>query len=718
MKKYYAHSTEGEEKDWQLLKEHLENVSRRAKTYASCFGAEEWGELAGLLHDGGKYIDNFQDKLKGMNLHVDHSTAGAQVATKLFGNKGRLLGYVSAGHHGGLPNGGSNADETSLMGRLTKDIPNYDAFYEEISLQSQLPKLNLGRSDKPGFSLSFFVRMLFSCLVDADFLDTEQFYSKEKNILRKEFTDIKTLNSKLEQHIDKISKKAKNSVIKRERAHVRACCQQAAEKGKGLFSLTVPTGGGKTLSSLEFALRHAQKHGMERVIYAVPFTSIIEQNAAVFREALGDDAVLEHHSNFDFEEDENNPNYKYRLAAENWDTPVIVTTNVQFFESLLAYQPSRCRKLHNIANSIVILDEAQMLPDRLLLPCLAILEELVLRYGVTVVFCTATQPYLEKLWSKELKAREIIPDAERLYEVLSKRVTVKSAGILTDQQLVERLAAQKQVLCIVNTRKHARNLYKLLPEAEGNYHLSAYMYPKHRSNKIAEIRQRLEEGKVCRVISTQLIEAGVDVDFPAVYRAIAGIDAIAQAAGRCNREGGDLGEVWVFIPEQGVPEGWFQRMAALGEKVLREYDDPLLPQAIKSFFELRFDLAGEQLDELGILKDFEECAHELLFPFRDIAEKFRFIDNVLVPVVIATEDECKDILTEAAYSEAPGAFARRLQKYTVGINPWEAIAYENEKAGIIRKIAGLFNVIEEVQYYDDNLGLLPLNNSETEVYVF
>jgi CRISPR-associated endonuclease/helicase Cas3 len=716
MKKYYAHSTEGEEENWQLLKEHLENVSQGAKTFASCFGAEDWGELAGLLHDGGKYTDKFQDKLKGMSLHVDHSTTGAQIATELFGNMGRLLGYVSAGHHGGLPNGGSDADETSLMGRLVKDIPNYDAFYKEILLQPQLPKLNLGRSDKPGFSLSFFVRMLFSCLVDADFLDTEQFYSKEKNVLRKKFANIKTLNYRLEQHIDKISKKTKNPVIKCERAHVRACCQQAAEKEKGLFSLTVPTGGGKTLSSLEFAFRHAQKYGMERVIYAVPFTSIIEQNAAVFREALGDDAVLEHHSNFDFEEDENSPNYKYRLVAENWDAPVIVTTNVQFFESLLAYKPSRCRKLHNIANSIVILDEAQMLPDRLLLPCLAILEELVLRYGVTVVFCTATQPHLEKMWSKELRPIEIIPDAERLYEVLSKRVTVKSAGILTDQELVERLAVQKQVLCIVNTRKHARTLYELLPEAEGNYHLSAYMYPEHRSRKIAEIRQRLKEGKVCRVISTQLIEAGVDVDFPVVYRAIAGIDAIAQAAGRCNREGiGGQGEVWVFIPEQGVPEGWFQRMAALGERVLREYDDPLLPQAIKSFFELRFDLAGDQLDELGILKDFEECARELLFPFRDVAEKFRFIDDVSVSVVIATDNECKNILEKASYSDNPRAFARRLQKYTVGISPWEATAYE--KTGSIRKVAGLFNVMEEVQNYDDNLGLLPLKSVEEEIYV-
>lgn len=716
MIKYYAHSTEGEEENWQLLKKHLENVSHRAGIYASCFGAEEWGELAGLLHDGGKYSDDFQDKLKGMNLNVDHSTAGAQIASELYGNRGCLLAYVSAGHHGGLPNGGSDADEASLMGRLARNLPNYDAFYKEILLQPQLPRLNLGRSDKPGFSLSFFVRMLFSCLVDADFLDTEKFYTKEKNEIRKKFPDIKTLNYKLEQYIYKISKKAKSPIIKRERAHVRACCRQAAKKEKGLFSLSVPTGGGKTLSSLEFALRHACKHGMERVIYAVPFTSIIEQNAAVFREALGDDAVLEHHRNYDFEEDENNPNYKHRLAAENWDAPVIVTTNVQFFESLLAYKPSRCRKLHNIANSIVILDEAQTLPDRLLLPCLAILEELLLRYGATIVLCTATQPHLEKLWSKELQATEIIPDSERLYEVLSKRVTVITAGILKDEELAKKLAAQKQVLCIVNTRKHARTLYKLLPEAEGNYHLSAYMYPKHRSDKIAEIRQRLAEGKTCRVISTQLIEAGVDVDFPVVYRAIAGIDAIAQAAGRCNREGiGGQGEVWVFIPEQGVPEGWFQRMAALGEKVLHKYDDPLSPQAIKSFFELRFDLTGEQLDELGILKDFEECASKLLFPFRDVAEKFRFIDDISVPIVIAIDNECKDIIKKAAYSDNPGGLARSLQRYTVGITPWEAIAYE--KAGGIRKVAGLFNVMEEVNNYDDNMGLLPLSNVETDIYV-
>lgn len=716
MKRYYAHSAKDGEEYWQLLKEHLENVSSRAGDFAATFGVEEWGKLAGVLHDGGKYADEFLDRLRGKNIQVDHSTAGAQIAYKAYGEIGKLLGYISAGHHGGLPNGGSDADETSLMSRLAKDIPNYDAFYEENLLPPNLPRLNLGRSNKPGFSLSFFVRILFSCLVDADFLDTEKFYAQEKDQMRGNFPDVETLNYRLEQYIDGISQKARSPDIKRERTHVRSCCRQAADNEKGLFSLSVPTGGGKTLSSLEFALRHASKHGLKRVIYAVPFTSIIEQNAAVFRKALGNDVVLEHHRSFDFEENENGPNYKYRLAAENWDAPVIVTTNVQFFESLLACKPSRCRKLHNIANSIVILDEAQTLPDRILLPSLAILEELLLRYDVTIVFCTATQPYIKKFWSKGLQTREIIPDAERLYQVLSKRVKVKSAGVLTDKELIEDLAGQKQALCIVNTRKHARTLYKLLPEDVGNYHLSASMYPKHRGIKIAEIRQRLNEGKTCRVISTQLIEAGVDVDFPAVYRAIAGIDAIAQAAGRCNREGlGGQGDVRVFTPEQGVPEGWFQRMAVLGEKILREHEDPLAPSAIKDFFTLRFDLAGEQLDELGILKDFEETANRLLFPFRDVAEKFRFIDDISVPIVIAIEDECKEIIKRAGYSDNPGRFARSLQRYSVGITPWDAIAYE--KAGLINRMAGLFNVMEEVSKYDDNMGLLPLSDMGTEIYI-
>ena len=335
-----------------------------------------------------------------------------------------------------------------------------------------------------------------------------------------------------------------------------------------------------------------------------------------------------------------------------------------------------------------------------------------------MVFCTATQPYLDDLWSKNIKPVEIIPDTERLYTALSHRVRVKDAGKLTDSELIERLMAYNQVLCIVNTRKHAKKLYELMPYSEGNYHLSASMSPVHRSQKIEEIRKRLQRGEICRVVSTQLIEAGVDIDFPAVYRAIAGIDSIAQAAGRCNREGKRKGgEVWAFRPEQGVPDGWFLRMANLGEKILREHDDPLSPQAIKHFFGLRFDLEGELLDKHMILKKIEQSSKQLRFPFREIAQEFKFIEDFTTPIVIACrEDGCRQLMKKAEYSETPGAFARKLQKYTVSIMPWDAADYE--KAGMIRKVAGLFNVLEDEQMYDENLGVLPVNKADSRVFVF
>lgn len=715
---FYAHSSGEDSTQCQLLSEHLKSVSKLTGDFADYFGARCWGEIAGLLHDAGKYSSEFQQRLQGSSIKVDHSTAGAKIAQEYYCQTGSLLAYVIAGHHSGLPDGGNEANESSLWGRLCKVLPTYDAFFDEILLETCMPQINLGKTTRQGFSLAFFVRMLYSCLVDADFLDTEQFYSQEKASYRGILPDLNELEQKLNTYIDNIVVNSQDTVVNRERKYVRICCQKTAEEERGIFTLSVPTGGGKTLSSLEFALKHAQKHGMKRIIYAIPFTSIIEQNAAVFRRALGDDAVLEHHSNFGFDEDDNSLNYSLRLASENWDAPVVVTTNVQFFESLMSNKSSRCRKLHNIANSVIILDEAQTLPDQLLYPCLAILEELSARYGSSIVLCTATQPNLENLWSKGINPLEIIPDAERLYDVLSKRVKVRDAGSLTDDELAERLLVLNQVLCVVNTRKHAKNLYKLLPEAKGNYHLSACMSPTHRSDQIRAIRQRLERGEQCRVISTQLIEAGVDVDFPTVYRASAGIDSIAQAAGRCNREGKrNEGEVWVFKPEQGVPDGWFLRMANLGDKVLREYDDPMSPQAIKQFFEFRFSLDREQLDQHNILRRFEETAKQLRFPFKEVAEEFKFIDDVTVPLVIACRDDgCSDILRKVEYSKFPARFARSLQKHTISVMPWEMQAYD--KAGLVSKVAGLFNVLEDEYYYDENLGLLPIGNVDTRLLVY
>ena len=664
MSAYFAHSTEDPNKgDWQPLDRHLAEVARRCGEFASRFGAEPWGKVCGLLHDLGKFSQEFQARLEG-GRRVDHSTAGARKAVEVFRpGFGRLLAYAVAGHHSGLPDGGVDcgARRDTLSGRLdpTKvNVPEIREFQSMLdAVPGELPQPAISRN---GFSCAFFIRMLFSSLVDADFLDTEAWITGDKAGLRGSYPSVPDLLQQLDRHLDAICRT--DTPVNQRRAEILVRCREAAALKPGIFSLTVPTGGGKTLSSLAFALRHAKLHGLERVLYAIPYTSIIEQNAAVFRNALGElgpAAVLEHHSNYDLpredEEDETSPALRMRLAAENWDAPLVVTTNVQLFESLFAARGSRCRKLHSVARSVLILDEAQMLPTPLLQPCLAALRELAAHYGVSVVLCTATQPALHQAaylpcGFADGEVREIVPDHAALYEAF-RRVEVTYAGALSDAEVAARILARPQVLCIVNTRGHARRLFERLGTADDHFHLSALLCPAHRAKKLAEIRKRLKGGKVCRVISTQLVEAGVDVDFPFVLRAATGIDSVAQAAGRCNREGklSVHGEVTVFDPECGLPPGYFRRTADVGALTLRAFPDLLSPDAVRHYFTQLYSFEGSDgLDAKGILRRLEENARSLSFPFREIAEDFRLIENdmesLIVPWHNGPDDDRRDLI--------------------------------------------------------------------------
>ena len=392
----------------QTVVDHLTNVAGLAHDFSNAFNAKEWGRLAGLWHDVGKFSLAFQKRVGNeldADAHIeqitgkpDHSTAGAQYADKNIKQLGRLLAYVIAGHHAGLPNG-KDDKRSCLFKRLKKEVPDWSSCAEEILNQKPVAHLPFipDKGKRVGFQASFFIRMLYSCLVDADFLDTEQFMNPEKAGWRKGYPPLNELNTKLKRHLEKLTTDAAPTEINKYRADILLDCLKAADREPGFFSLSVPTGGGKTLSSLAFALKHAlkykKKHNMQRIIYVIPYTSIIEQNAAVFREILGDDAVLEHHSTFDYKE-ETDEDRRSRLASENWDAPLIVTTSVQFFESLFHNRSSKCRKLHNIAQSVVILDEAQMLPVPFLRPCVEALRELVLTYNTSIVLCTATQPAL------------------------------------------------------------------------------------------------------------------------------------------------------------------------------------------------------------------------------------------------------------------------------------------------------------------------------------
>ncbi len=712
--KYFAHSLPGKPiADWQLLDEHLCNVAKRAQSFAEAFGAGAWAYHAGLWHDLGKYSAAFQDMLLSTadpetNSETkagkpDHSTAGAQHSFASSGKGGKILAYAIAGHHAGLLDG--KGPDASLEKRLKKTIPDCSSAPEHILTRAKLDHLPFNPDPKRFcFQAAFFTRMIFSCLVDADFLDTERFMETSRAKWREGYPFLPELLAKLDLFLDVKAVASPRTPVNQRRAEILKRCMEAATWKPGLFSLTVPTGGGKTLSSLAFALKHAILHGLKRVIYVIPYTSIIEQTAAVFRDALSGEAVLEHHSNFEPEEDDQ----RSRLASENWDAPVIVTTNVQFFESLFASKTSRCRRLHNIARSVVILDEAQMLPSNLLRPCLESIRELSLNYGASIVLCTATQPALSS--SESFRdgldgVREIIPDPCGLYEAF-RRVTVEDIREVADDSLSQRVSEENQVLCIVNTRRHARALFERLPPEEA-YHLSGLMCPVHRTGILSRVREALTSGRPCRLISTQLIEAGVDIDFPVVYRAAAGIDSLAQAAGRCNREGrmAEHGKVFLFTPAEGLPPGHFRQTAETADMVLRHHVDPLSLEAVEDYFRHFYWLKGDQLDAKQILSSLSEGARNGDFPFRSVAECFRLIEQYADPLIIPFEPEAAKMIKALRYAESPGRLARALQRYTIQI-PRDALA-RLLHAGSVERLHDQFNILINGDLYRDDLGLCP-----------
>jgi len=684
---YAAHIAE--DKELHLLEEHLNEVGSRAEGHASPFASGGWAKLAGRWHDLGKYSAAFQKMIyeaNGMEAHVEyegavgkvnHSTAGALHAVAQFGVHGRILAYLIAGHHAGLPDWHKvDAPGASLKERLAEQDLLADALKADIPagiLAGEIPaQPPLGGRD--GFAL--WVRMLFSALVDADFLDTELFYDREKSESRGDYQTLAQLKTMFDAHMEALAAKVADSTVNRLRAEVFAACRVAGLQGAGIFSLTVPTGGGKTLSSMAFALEHAAQYSKQRIIYAIPYTSIIEQTANIFRDIFGDN-VIEHHSSLDPDKED----HKSRLASENWDAPIVVTTNVQFFESLFAARTSRCRKLHNIANSIVVLDEAQLLPPEFLQPILTVMNLLAEHYGVTFVLSTATQPALNTMADSfgtvllhGLKnVREIIPKPNALYRQLE-RVHVELPADFQQPKswhdLTDELNAYESVLVIVNSRKDARELFKLLPE--GSIHLSALMCGEHRSTVIAEIKQRLQDHLPTRVVSTQLVEAGVDLDFPVVYRALAGLDSIAQAAGRCNREGKmEQGKVVVFVPPKEPYAGPLLRAKNKTVSLLAGgVSDPLERNNFTRFFELFYSDTDLDKDGIeGLLHMKRDTLPEDLsdVQFRTAAMKMKLIKDA-GRTVFARYDETSEALLDQLRIKGPYRdLMRKLQRYSVNV---------------------------------------------------
>lgn len=776
-----------EDETWttQSLGSHLEGTARRAETFASKFENPDWARIIAYWHDLGKFNPGWQKHIRTSsgfdpNAHIEgapgkgnHSSAGAVLAFCEFNRflpLARALGYPIAGHHAGLPDWyPEDASGDPLPNRVYKDPLNQELDLETLKIIKNLPeaapfiscpKPKTGPSGLSGLSeedkefLHLWIRMLFSCLVDADFLDTEEFMDPSKAKARANEsicadgankTNLAALKKRFDEFMSKKTQSAPQTPINAQRRKILESCRNKASLTPGFFTLTVPTGGGKTLSSMAFALEHALQHGKDRIIVAIPYTSIIEQTAKVYKYGTDDDeeakeakqsgnwlfgesAVLEHHSNMDPDHED----HKNRLATENWDAPIIVTTNVQLFESLFASRPSRCRKLHNIANSVIILDEAQMLPPEFLKPILSVLRGLVSHFGVTILLCTATQPALEgsigsgkSIFSGLPRAIEIIDDPSSLAESF-RRVDLDLPGPenlkrRTWEDLAAEICVYDQLLCIVNTRRDCRELHSLMPD--GTVHLSGFMCAEERSETISRIKEKLRKGEIVRVISTQLVEAGVDIDFPVVYRALGGFDSIAQAAGRCNREGkldslGERGRVVVFMPPCPTPPGLLRKGedATLEMLRLRKISN-IAPELFREYFKIFYgkvvDFDQPRFDN-RVVKE----ALDFKFQFKTLARHFNLIDGSEQESVVVQYEGSRNSsnpLIEQLRRQGPSrSLLRRLQRFTVTVPRY--LSQDLFNKGMIEEIGGFYVQVSPA-LYRKGLGLLPDEKKWSEEFL-
>ena len=711
----------------QPLIEHLKNVSKMAGDFASAFNEREMGNLIGLYHDIGKYSEEFQKYIRSGKNRVDHSSAGMK---EIFSLKKRELfpaEFCVAGHHGGLPDGGNKVDapdSATLQGRRKKTLCDYSAYREEwVEPTFRAPSSLQKEVTNSRFAFMFYTRMMFSCLVDADFLDTERFMRGETE--RGMFAPLETLKAKLDAHIRKNFLNPTTEINKRRTKILEECIVAGDERDDPLQSLTVPTGGGKTIASLAFALHHAACMGRKRIIYVIPYTSIIEQTAAIFRDILGDENVIEHHMQAEYD-DADEAMSRLRLATENWDAPIIVTTNVQFFESLFSNRTSRCRKLHNIVNSVIIFDEAQMIPVDFLRPCVEAIKELTEHYHCTALLCTATQPSLDQLRIFPRKIREICSDVAGNYDFFRRVHIELLPEKVSQEELAKRLMQESQVLCIVNTKREARELFEKL-EGEGNWHLSTNLYAEHRKRQLESIRYALKNGEPCRVVSTSLIEAGVDVDFPCVYRQLAGLDSIIQAAGRCNREGKRSQEestVYVFEFEEAIKNTSIAQNRSIAEIIYQDdryMGDLGSPDAIRRYFILLHDIKESGitsgLDAHGILS----CAEEENFPFAEISKRFVLIEDSARPVLIPIEEKAAAIANTLRRGHVARGILRQAGRYCVSVRcgkdyaPLETML-RNGKVEMLGE-KGEFYILTDMALYDSLVGLQD-NIEEGDAIIF
>lgn len=705
----------GEPGNWSIQSnnEHQQGVATLAAKFADVFDMGEWGRVLGLLHDIGKEKTAFQQHIMKESRYcpeakvegnTSHAYVGGIVASRLFPIATPILSNIIMGHHRGL------YDDGDWKELLKQEIP-AEVSIPDIKTQLSAPSRQLARQD-----FHHLVRMLYSCLVDADYLDTEAFMAPEQAELRGSKATMGELCSKLENHLEQLGKGAPDTEVNRIRRFVQQCCKEKSDGTVDFYSLTVPTGGGKTLSSLLWALRHAMKNGLQRIIIAIPYTSIVVQTAATLKAIFGEKNVLEHHSSVEYDDGENKEiTRQLQLATENWDYPIIVTTNVRFFESLFSNRPSQCRKLHNIAKSVVILDEVQTLPLEFLQPIINSFKSFKKLFDTSFLFTTASQPILDgtirgtnRLNQFEAlpHIHEIIPADAQLHDKL-RRVALDINNMpQTYDEVARQVAQQDRVLCIVNTRKDAKELFERLPQEGLTLHLSRMMYPAHVRQTIETIKAALKEDKqrIIRIVSTQLIEAGVDIDFPVVYRQEAGLDSILQAAGRCNREG-KLGicttHVFSLRGEHQLPPGYISQANNARLNMVGQFDW-FAPATMRDYFAQLF-ARTQSFDkkQIGTL-----LYKPTEIQFQEAAEQFRLIEDETTSIFIKC-NHSNAFIEELRHKGPSYPVLKKLSQYAVSVRQKD-FKLLHDAGALEEPFEGIWILSQESQY-DDKVGLVADN---------
>lgn len=714
---FIAHITENGKE--QTIKEHSINVAELCEKF-SIYELKHIAYITGILHDIGKYSELFQQRIRGKDVSVEHSSSGAIEALNIL-DKSNMISYIVAyciaGHHTGLPDGGNKTDleeEGTLSGKLKRKTEDYSYYKNEIivpefnvnSVKEYLIKGIMDQNDVEELleKYAFITKYLFSCLTDADFLDTEKFYN---NFNREIKSDFKKCLELINNAIDEKPSKTKVQVSRR---LLQNQAFSKIEKDAEIYLLNMPTGSGKTLCSMKYALERAIRKEKKRIIYVIPYTSIIEQTANVFENIFGQHVqILQHHSNYLYDKNINSEDYliteKMKRATENWDAPIIITTNVQFFQSIYDYRSSRLRKLHNIADSVIVFDEIHMMPIDYLQPCIRAIGYVSKLLNSEILFLTATMPNFKDLFELYIPNANVIDLVEdkSLFPVF-KNCTYNYLGTCELESIIEKSFNYESSLIIVNNRKKARKLYSMCTGKK--YHLSTYMTNYDRSKTIKNIRIDLEKKNKITVVSTSLIEAGVDLDFEAVFREISGLDSLLQSAGRCNREGKRKnGYMYIFENEEiskkqsdlairiNIARG------IINKNVTAEDIDLNTKECIEIYYEKLYGFNNDKIEKNSIAK---QCKDPRYLPFRTYAENFKMIDSDTIAIVIDRDENSHELIQDLRYGKK--SVMRKLQKYTSNIYIWEF--EELYRQGVLDDYKTGIYCLTNKDYYDDEIGLI------------